>query len=624
MASLFGSLLANPFDDLVEKATSEHIPVGTDDLVLSLNIADKIKSKEVPAKTAVLSLKRRINHRNPNVQILALKLTDTCVKNSGHHFLQEVVSREFVDNLVSIARSLMVTNPEVKVKIMGLLQAWGIAFKSKPDLAYMCEVYETLKRDGAVFPPIDAADTAAAMLDTKTVPDWTDSEICMRCRTAFTTFNRKHHCRNCGQTFCNDCSSKRMPLAHLGIIEAVRVCDTCQAKLATTSLASATGVSRSNSTTSNVASGVPSSTLDKSQSDLVKKEEDDLAKAIAASLGVSSSEPVASPALTSRKSTTKQSVRFKDHDHDSDEDLKRAIEASLLDAERSTPAFSSASEPKSGLRDSSVGKSSNDRGYPSRSSHTPAVVTAIAPSTDITPTELENIQLFSELVERTEADMAIRGIGALNPAQLQALFAQVAPLQVKLHASIEESASKYKTLYDMNEKINDTVSLYDQFLQKRVAVSQQPSAIVGGSMPQRYSYNSPLPQGDVYAAPSQQQQQQQWAPPADAPPEFHPNYHASGTGSLHPAQVSNPGYAAQPQFGYQQSFQPPQSYEGHAPPAPQVPGQIYNPQSAPGHPLYPGSHTYATPQGYPQQPPPQQQQQPPSQPVVQEAPLIEL
>ncbi|KAH6565121.1 hypothetical protein BASA62_007504 [Batrachochytrium salamandrivorans] len=351
MASLFGSLLANPFDDLVEKATSEHIPVGTDDLVLSLNIADKIKSKEVPAKTAVLSLKRRINHRNPNVQILALKLTDTCVKNSGHHFLQEVVSREFVDNLVSIARSLMVTNPEVKVKIMGLLQAWGIAFKSKPDLAYMCEVYETLKRDGAVFPLIDAADTAAAMLDTKTVPDWTDSEICMRCRTAFTTFNRKHHCRNCGQTFCNDCSSKRMPLAHLGIIEAVR-------------------------------------------SDLVKKEEDDLAKAIAASLGVSSSEPVASPALTSRKSTTKQSVRFKDHDHDSDEDLKRAIEASLLDAERSTPAFSSASEPKSGLRDSSVGKSSNDRGYPSRSSHTPAVVTAIAPSTDITPTELENIQLF--------------------------------------------------------------------------------------------------------------------------------------------------------------------------------------------------------------------------------------
>nr|KAJ3420661.1 Vacuolar protein-sorting-associated protein 27 [Polyrhizophydium stewartii] len=655
--SLFG-LLSNPFDELVDRATSENFPVGTEDIALNLEIADKIKGKEVPAKTAIAALKRRINHKNPNVQLLALKLTDTCVKNSGHHFLQEVASREFVDNLISLARSLTGTNTEVKQKAFALIQTWGIAFKSKLDLGYMCEMYEVLKRDGAPFPPVDRVASAAAIIDTQTAPEWTDSDICMRCRTAFTTFNRKHHCRNCGQTFCNDCSSKRLPLPHLGVTDAVRVCDTCHFKITTKSVAStATRDAPARSSTSSSRSTPPLAQAPSLRDDLVRKEEDDLAKAIAASLAISSGSGAAAPrasssATTARKPSPKQSVRFED----SDEDLRRAIEESLK--ESNTKASASLDRHSSGAnRQSSLyGEVPAYSSSSAPQSRVPASEAAV-PANEVSSKELEHIRLFVEVVERTEADVAVRGVGAINPAQLQSMIAQIEPLRNKLYASIERHAHTYKTMYEINEQISDAVKLYDALLQQRLVLSQQKAAGVpygyAGVQPAAPTAAAPVPAAAYYGAPPGQYPVGYAAPaPAQAPAAAYAAYDPSAVAAQQPPQMAPqpdasaaqavpymyPAGAAPvapqqqpPQPQPQQPSQPQQAQPAYAyAPAQQHPQQQHPQQQAVYAPQMPGAYVPA--QYVPQQQQQQQQQMPmqgqvmPQQPAPQpqEAPLIEL
>merc|ERR1719350_1851734 len=65
------------------------------------------------------------------------------------------------------------------------------------------------------------------MFEADTAPQWAAGEVCHRCRVAFSTFTRQHHCRACGQVFCGKCSSKACVLPKFGIEREVRVCDSC-------------------------------------------------------------------------------------------------------------------------------------------------------------------------------------------------------------------------------------------------------------------------------------------------------------------------------------------------------------------------------------------------------------
>lgn len=62
------------------------------------------------------------------------------------------------------------------------------------------------------------------------VPDEAVSK-CTGCGTDFGPFVRKHHCRNCGDIFCDKCTHGRIALTADETAQPVRVCDRCMAEV---------------------------------------------------------------------------------------------------------------------------------------------------------------------------------------------------------------------------------------------------------------------------------------------------------------------------------------------------------------------------------------------------------
>lgn len=133
----------------VEKATSEFL-MGPD-WTMNIDICDTINSNPWLAKDVVKAVKKRLQHKNPKVHLLALTLLETMVKNCGEHVHFQIAERNVLPEMIKIVKKK--TDMRVRDKILVLIDSWQEAFGGRggkyPQYYF---AYEELRHSGVEFP----------------------------------------------------------------------------------------------------------------------------------------------------------------------------------------------------------------------------------------------------------------------------------------------------------------------------------------------------------------------------------------------------------------------------------------------------------------------------------------
>ncbi|KDO79744.1 hypothetical protein CISIN_1g005810mg [Citrus sinensis] len=136
-------------NSMVDRATSDML-IGPD-WAMNIEICDMLNHDPGQAKDVVKGIKKRIGSRNSKVQLLALTLLETIIKNCGDIVHMHVAEKNVLHEMVKIARKKPDTH--VKEKILILIDTWQEAFGG-PRARYpqYYAAYQELLRAGAVFP----------------------------------------------------------------------------------------------------------------------------------------------------------------------------------------------------------------------------------------------------------------------------------------------------------------------------------------------------------------------------------------------------------------------------------------------------------------------------------------
>eukprot|EP00245_Coleochaete_scutata_P012751 TRINITY_DN498_c0_g1_i2.p1 TRINITY_DN498_c0_g1~~TRINITY_DN498_c0_g1_i2.p1 ORF type:complete len:731 (-),score=172.02 TRINITY_DN498_c0_g1_i2:819-3011(-) len=143
---------------LVEKATNDLL-IGPD-WGMNMDLCDIINGDPEQAKDVVKALTRRVKNKNPAIQLLALTVLETAMKNCGEPFHMQVAQKDLLPEMVKIVTKR--SDMQVRDRVLELLDVWQEAFGGPTGrLPQFYHAYDDLRRKGVEFPRRTAENSAA-------------------------------------------------------------------------------------------------------------------------------------------------------------------------------------------------------------------------------------------------------------------------------------------------------------------------------------------------------------------------------------------------------------------------------------------------------------------------------
>lgn len=165
--------------------------------------------------------KKQVNHLKRDLYLTRMALCRLKLAHHNHHRPNQpnpsILSNGNVDG-----HSVMANGGHRAGNVNGLLMAGNGGIRGSQSGG--CN--SSVQSDASSWEAVDEKEAKPTLW----VPDHAVSS-CKRCRTQFWFGRRKHHCRNCGQLFCSECSENLAPIPSEQLYHPVRICDDCFQKL---------------------------------------------------------------------------------------------------------------------------------------------------------------------------------------------------------------------------------------------------------------------------------------------------------------------------------------------------------------------------------------------------------